>query len=218
VATFFNNFLPSNIGGDVVRVRDSSRLTGSTTTSLAVVAIDRILGLGRLYVLALVAFLTGGPMVRGLAGAAPSCSRWAWCSAASPTSSSARASPRRVVSASGLGRFPGRSSASRPCSPPVTSTRAGARGVDSAFLGSVARCRRSSSTTTHGGARAAHPSPPLRLLPDGAALHASCRRCRSPFNGWGIRESVFILYFNQVGLGKDSALAFSLVGAGLSRS
>ena len=35
------------------------------------------------------------------------------------------------------------------------------------------------------------------------------------FNGWGIRESVFILYFHQVGLGKDSALAFSLVGAGL---
>ncbi len=69
VATFFNNFLPSNIGGDVVRVRDSSRLTGSTTTSLAVVAIDRILGLGALYALALVAFLTGGPMVRELAGA-----------------------------------------------------------------------------------------------------------------------------------------------------
>ena len=35
------------------------------------------------------------------------------------------------------------------------------------------------------------------------------------FNGWGIRESVFILYFGQVGLSRDSALAFSLVGAGL---
>ena len=35
------------------------------------------------------------------------------------------------------------------------------------------------------------------------------------FNGWGVRESVFILYFRQVGLPKDSALAFSLVGAGL---
>src|SRR5262245_38666909 len=27
VATFFNNFLPSNIGGDIVRVRDGSRIT-----------------------------------------------------------------------------------------------------------------------------------------------------------------------------------------------
>ena len=35
------------------------------------------------------------------------------------------------------------------------------------------------------------------------------------FNGWGIRESVFILYFGQLGLPRDSALAFSLVGAGL---
>ena len=35
------------------------------------------------------------------------------------------------------------------------------------------------------------------------------------FNGWGIRESVFILYFRQLGLSRDSALAFSLVGAGL---
>jgi hypothetical protein len=35
------------------------------------------------------------------------------------------------------------------------------------------------------------------------------------FNGWGIRESVFILYFGQVGLPRESALAFSLLGAGL---
>ena len=33
VALFFNNFLPSNVGGDVIRVRDGSRLTGSTTAS-----------------------------------------------------------------------------------------------------------------------------------------------------------------------------------------
>ena len=56
VATFFNNFLPSNIGGDIVRVRDSSQITGSTTASLAVVAVDRILGFGALYLLALAAF------------------------------------------------------------------------------------------------------------------------------------------------------------------
>ena len=35
------------------------------------------------------------------------------------------------------------------------------------------------------------------------------------FNGWGIRESLYIVYFGQVGLPRDSALAFSLVGAGL---
>ena len=81
VATFFNNFLPSNIGGDIVRVRDSSKLTGSTATSLAVVGIDRILGFGALYLLAAVAWVLAPPTVRGLAGAR------AWSSSASPPSS-----------------------------------------------------------------------------------------------------------------------------------
>src|SRR3989442_823353 len=71
VATFFNNFLPSNVGGDVIRVRDGSRLTGSTTASVAMVAIDRIRGLGALYLLAVVAYVFGGTTVRGLAGALP---------------------------------------------------------------------------------------------------------------------------------------------------
>ena len=70
VATFFNNFLPSNIGGDIVRVRDGSRLTGSTTASLAVVGIDRILGFGALYVLGRRRLRrSAGPRLRELAGA-----------------------------------------------------------------------------------------------------------------------------------------------------
>ena len=52
VATFFNNFLPSNIGGDVVRVADTAPLTGSKTLATTVVLIDRIIGLIALLVLA----------------------------------------------------------------------------------------------------------------------------------------------------------------------
>jgi hypothetical protein len=52
VATFFNNFLPSNIGGDVVRVADTASLAGSKTLATTVVLIDRILGLIALLVLA----------------------------------------------------------------------------------------------------------------------------------------------------------------------
>jgi glycosyltransferase 2 family protein len=52
VATFFNNFLPSNIGGDVVRVADTAPFTGSKTLATTVVLIDRILGLIALLVLA----------------------------------------------------------------------------------------------------------------------------------------------------------------------
>ena len=45
VATFFNNFLPSNIGGDVVRITDTAKAAGSKTLATTVVLIDRGLGL-----------------------------------------------------------------------------------------------------------------------------------------------------------------------------
>ena len=45
VATFFNNFLPSNIGGDVIRISDTAKSAGSKTLATTVVLIDRGLGL-----------------------------------------------------------------------------------------------------------------------------------------------------------------------------
>jgi uncharacterized protein (TIRG00374 family) len=45
VATFFNNFLPSNIGGDVVRVADTAPFAGSKTLATTVVLLDRLIGL-----------------------------------------------------------------------------------------------------------------------------------------------------------------------------
>jgi glycosyltransferase 2 family protein len=45
VATFFNNFLPSNIGGDVIRISDTAPAAGSKTLATTVVLIDRGLGL-----------------------------------------------------------------------------------------------------------------------------------------------------------------------------
>jgi uncharacterized membrane protein YbhN (UPF0104 family) len=45
VASFFNNFLPSNIGGDVIRIRDSAMHTQSKTLATTVVLFDRGIGL-----------------------------------------------------------------------------------------------------------------------------------------------------------------------------
>lgn len=45
VATFFNNFLPSNIGGDVIRVHDTAPAAGSKTLATTVVLMDRGIGL-----------------------------------------------------------------------------------------------------------------------------------------------------------------------------
>ena len=57
MAAFFNNFLPSTIGGDTVRVIESRRLTGSTTTSVMVVIIERLTGMMALVVIAAVGLL-----------------------------------------------------------------------------------------------------------------------------------------------------------------
>ena len=54
VATFMNNFLPSNIGGDVVRIRDTVSPTGSKTLATTIVLLDRAIGLlGLLFVAAI---------------------------------------------------------------------------------------------------------------------------------------------------------------------
>ena len=214
VATFFNNFLPSNIGGDVVRVRDSSRLTGSTTTSLAVVAIDRILGLGALYVLALAAFLTGGPMVRELAGARSVLLALGLVFGGLAYVFFRPGIARRVVSASGLARFPWAVKRFETVQSAVHVYRSQVHAVWLAFLGSVA-LQAIVVYYYFTVARALRIPLPLSACFLMVPLCTLVQTVPISFNGWGIRESVFILYFHQVGLGKDSALAFSLVGAGL---
>lgn len=52
VATFFNNFLPSNIGGDVIRIADTAPAAGSKTLATTVVLVDRAIGLLGLVLLA----------------------------------------------------------------------------------------------------------------------------------------------------------------------
>src|SRR5512139_1372216 len=54
VATFFNNFLPSNIGGDVIRIADTAPAAGSKTLATTVVLIDRGIGLMGLVLVAAV--------------------------------------------------------------------------------------------------------------------------------------------------------------------
>lgn len=71
VATFFNNFLPSNIGGDVVRVGDTARAAGSKTLATTVVLLDRGIGLlGLIFVAALGATFAADATAARMAGGA----------------------------------------------------------------------------------------------------------------------------------------------------
>jgi uncharacterized protein (TIRG00374 family) len=66
VATFFNNVLPTNIGGDVFRIKDAARYTESKTLSSAIIFVDRLIGFAGLFLLALGAVAFGSQIVKSL--------------------------------------------------------------------------------------------------------------------------------------------------------
>ena len=96
VATFFNNFLPSNIGGDVVRIRDTAGPARSKTLAATVVLIDRGIGL-----LGLVLVAAVGATVAGGMGTAPALPIWLWSGFLLATLVSAPA----VIAPAGVGRL-----------------------------------------------------------------------------------------------------------------
>jgi glycosyltransferase 2 family protein len=64
VGTFFNHFLPTRFGGDVVRVSDTRRIEQGTTASLAVIVYERMSGIVALLIFALAASLLKIKFVR----------------------------------------------------------------------------------------------------------------------------------------------------------
>jgi hypothetical protein len=64
VAQFFNNFLPTRFGGDIVRIWDGSRYSRSLLKSSAIVMVDRLSGVIVLFLMAVVASLFRIEMAR----------------------------------------------------------------------------------------------------------------------------------------------------------
>ncbi len=214
VASFFNNFLPSNIGGDLIRVRDGSRLTGSTTTSLAVVAIDRILGFGALYVLAALAYAVGDALVRELAGTRAVLLLLGAFFALLAYVFFRPGVARRLMQASRLATIEWANERFQTVQAAVHVYRERVRAVWVAFLGSVV-LQGLAVWYYYTIAHALKIPLPLDACFMMVPLCTLLQAVPVSFNGWGIRESLYIVYFGQVGLPRDSALAFSLVGAGL---
>jgi uncharacterized protein (TIRG00374 family) len=64
VGTFFNNFLPTRFGGDIVRIWDGSRYSKSLLKSSAIVLVERFTGIIILFLFALLASLYRLDMAR----------------------------------------------------------------------------------------------------------------------------------------------------------
>ncbi len=214
VATFFNNFMPSNIGGDLIRVRDSTRYTGSLMTSLAIVAIDRILGFGALYALAAVAYASGGEAVRHLLGATQVIVGLGFVFALMAYVFFQPGTARRALALTRLDRLAFVRERFAVVQSAVHVYRREVAAVWMAFAASVT-LQGVFVGYYYAVAHALHIPLPLPACFLMVPLCTLVQAVPVSFNGWGIRETVFIVYFAQVGLPRESALAFSLVGAGL---
>ena len=215
VACFFNNFLPSNIGGDVIRIRDTARPARSKTLATMVVLTDRVVGL---MALAFVAALGASAAAEIPAHAAspiwPSL-LWAGFLAAAAVAAPA------VVAPVGFGRL----------LQPLTVFHAEWVGERIEQLTEVLvrfRQRPTAIVACFFGAIVVQLTMIFFYLTVAYGLHLNVKPwdlavivpisfivqlLPVSINGFGVREATFSLYFARIGLPIESAVIMSLVGA-----
>jgi uncharacterized membrane protein YbhN (UPF0104 family) len=209
VATFFNNFLPSNIGGDVVRIRDTAGPAKSKTLAATVVLIDRGIGLMGLVLVAAV-----GATLSGSAGAAPAAPAWLWAGFGLATLVSAPA----VIAPAGVGKI----------LQPLTVFHpewVGDRILRVTEVLGRFRERPSSLFNAFGGAvvvqallvlfyaaAATSLDIPIAISHLAVIVPISFVMQMVPVsvNGFGVREATFSFYFKALGLPIEAAMALSL--------
>jgi uncharacterized membrane protein YbhN (UPF0104 family) len=209
VAAFFNNFLPSNIGGDVIRITDTAGPARSKTLAAMIVFMDRALGLMGLVLVAAL----GATMAS--AGASPVSSMWLWgalvvgAAFGGPAVLAPEAFARllkpltlihqewvaaRIVTLENtLARF-------RDAFAAIVMTFAGAVAVQAllvVFYLAVARAL----------------AIPIGLWDLAVIVPVSFVVQMVPVsvNGFGVREATFGLYFKRIGLPVESAILLSLI-------
>jgi uncharacterized membrane protein YbhN (UPF0104 family) len=215
VATFFNNFLPSNIGGDVVRIADTAPAAGSKTLATTVVLLDRGMGLLGLMLMAALGasavtrFGSFGPLgPRVLWGSLGLGAMIATPALLNPHWLARLLRPLRVVHPEWvderLGRLTAAFSRFREAPAALAGCFAGAVFVQAVlvvFYVAVAHSMR----IQIGFAELALIVPVSLLV---QMLPVSV-------NGFGIREATFGFYFSRLGLPLESALLVSFMGAAL---
>jgi uncharacterized protein (TIRG00374 family) len=214
VATFFNNFLPSNIGGDVVRISDTARAAGSKTLATTVVLIDRGLGL---LGLALMAASGASLMHRMAVGPVGPAMLWAGFGVGAiiatpallmPETATKLLKPLRIFHQEwvdarlekltyALTRFKETPAALAGCF-------AGAVVVQAILVGFYVAIARSMNIPI--GFAELAVIVPVSFIVQMVPLSV---------NGFGVREATFGFYFTRLGLPLESALLVSFVGAAL---
>ncbi|HSK08465.1 MAG TPA: lysylphosphatidylglycerol synthase transmembrane domain-containing protein [Vicinamibacterales bacterium] len=217
VALFFNNFLPSNIGGDVVRIGDTAARLGSKTLAATIVLIDRGIGLiGLVLVAALGATLAAG----GTGAPVPVWPSWLWAGLLAAMILSAPA----VIAPAGVGRLLQPLTVFHPewvgdRITRVTDTlgrfRARPSALGACFAGAVVV---QAVLVLYYAAVAHALGIPISLWHLAVLVPVSFLVQMLPvsMNGFGVREATFSFYFGRLGLPIESAMALSLLATGLT--
>jgi len=213
VALFFNNFLPSNIGGDVIRIRDTARPARSKTLATIVVLTDRVIGLmGLVLVSALGATMAAGAAAHGPVPIWPT---WLWAGFLIAAALSAPA----VLAPAGVGRL----------LQPLTVFHPEWVGGRIESLTSVLarfRDRPAALAACFTGAVFVQGSMVVYYIAVAYALRLDVgpwdlavivplsvlvQLLPVSVNGFGVREATFSFYFTRLGLPIESAVLMSLV-------
>jgi glycosyltransferase 2 family protein len=213
VANFFNNFLPSNIGGDVVRIRDTAGPAGSKTLATTVVLFDRAIGLmGVVLTAAIGASVAAG--AGSTAAALPVVPSWLWAGFLLATVVGAPA----VIAPEGVGRLLQPLTVFHPewvgdRISKITETLERFRDRPSALFGGFAGAMTVQAVMVLFYAAVAHSfNIPITTWHLAVVVPVSFVVQMLPVsvNGFGVREATFSFYFTRIGLPIGSAIALSL--------
>jgi uncharacterized protein (TIRG00374 family) len=215
VATFFNNFLPSNVGGDVIRIADTAGPAGSRTLATTVVLLDRAMGLLGLVLIAAVGASVAAATAHDVPGPVGASTLWIGLIAATVVATPVFLAPEVLHIVIGpirrlhpewiderMERLTGALERFRERPIAMVGCFAGAVLVQGALVIFYYTLARSLDI-------------PIGLMPLALLVPISFVVQMLPvsINGFGVREAIFGLYFARLGLPLSSAILLSLVGA-----
>jgi len=215
VAGFFNNFLPSNIGGDVIRIGDTARAAGSKTLATTVILVDRGLGLMALVLVAAVGATAAGNLHQQ--AAAPIWPSWLWALFLVGAAASAPA----VFAPDGFGRLLQPLTVFHPewvgdRIDKLTGALARFRDQPSALLGCFGGAVFVQTTMVvfyFAVSYALHLNVALSDLAVVVPVSFVVQMLPVSVGGFGVREATFSFYFTRIGHSLASALLVSLVAS-----
>jgi uncharacterized membrane protein YbhN (UPF0104 family) len=212
VANFFNNFLPSNIGGDVIRISDTAKPAQSKTRAAAVVLMDRALGLMALVFVAAVGASAAGAVHPA---ALPIWPMWLWIGLLVGAAASAPA----VFAPVGFGRLLRPLTVFHPewvgdriekLTDVLSRFRAQPGALAACFAWAVF-VQATMVAFYSAVAYALHLGVSISDLAVIVPISFVAQMLPVSVNGFGVREATFSFYFSRIGQPIESALLVSLV-------